>query len=298
MSLSQDSTSLVTIQSEAHVNVWLLPNNDPGAARQITDGIGQYNGVLGLTWMPDGRIVYVSRAGGSQDVWIMDQNGKNNIQLTTVETRADRYPTVSPDGRYIVFVSTRTGNSNLYRLELETGDQVQLTRGISDEFPAISADGKWVIYTATGSTNFRLWKVSIDGGEPEQLTNQLSQWPTVSPDGRSIACWYRPVSNARWQIAIIPISGGNPERVFNVPPTAETPIPIRWMPDGKGISFVDTRDGVSNIWFQPFDGGAPRQLTNFISDQINWFDWSRDGKQLACSRGTVTSDAVLISEFK
>jgi TolB protein len=227
----------------------------------------------------------------------MDQDGKNNTQLTTLETRADRYPTVSPDGRYIVFVSTRTGNSNLYRLDMQTGDQMQLTKGTSEEFPVISADGKWVIYTATGSTNFTLWKVPIDGGESIQLTDKLSQWPAVSPDGQNIACWYRADPSARWQIAIIPISGGDPQKVFNVPSTAETPIPMRWMPDGQGISFVDTRNGISNLWNQPLDGSAPRQLTQFTADQIFWFDWSLDGKQLACSRGTGTSDVVLISEF-
>jgi eukaryotic-like serine/threonine-protein kinase len=295
MSLTGDSKALVTVQFEAHVNVWLVTNNE---AKKITDGVGQYNGVRGLTWTPDGRLVYVSRASGSQDLWIMDQTGKNKIQLTTPETQADIYPAVSPDGRYIVFVSPRSGNSHLYRLDVQSGDQLQMTQGTGEEFPAIAADGKWVIYNATGSTNFTLWKVSIDGGEPVQLTSRLSQWPHVSPDGQKIAFWYRAEPAARWQIAIIPISGGDPEKIFDVPPTAEPPIPVRWMPGGKGISFVATRDGISNIWSQPLDGSAPRQLTNFTSDQIFWFDWSGDGRQLACSRGSVNSDAVLISEFK
>ncbi|MCI0339156.1 MAG: DPP IV N-terminal domain-containing protein, partial [Acidobacteria bacterium] len=298
LSLTDDSTALAMVQTEAHVNVWLMPNYDSDRAKKITDGIGQYNGEMGLTWTPDNRLVYVSRAAGTQDVWIMDQEGKNNIQLTTSETRADRYTTVSPDGRYIVFVSTRTGNSNLYRLDLQTGDQLQLTNGVSEEFPEISPDGKWVIYTATGSINFTLWKVAIDGGAPVQLTDRLSVWPDVSPDGQWIACWYRSDPSERWRIAIIPISGGSPVKVLQVPTTAETPIPMRWMPDGKGISYVDTRDGISNILTQPLDGSAPRQLTNFTSDRIFWFDWSQDGKQLACSRGTVTTDVVLINEFK
>ncbi len=297
MSLTDDSRALVTIQSEALVNVWLMPGNDPGRARQITDGIGQYNGVRGLTWLPDGRLAYVSRASSSQDIWLMDQNGKNNLQLTTPETRADIYPAVSPDGRYIVFVSTRTGNSNLYRLDLTTNDQIRLTNGTSEEFPTITADGKWVIYTATGSTNFRLWKISIDGGEPVRLTDSLSQWPVVSPDGQTLACWYREVPTSNWKIAIIPITGGSPVRILTPPASAETSIPVRWMPDGKGISFADTRSGISNIWTLPLDGSAPRQLTFFTYDLIYWFEWSRDGKQLACSRGRESSDVVLINQL-
>jgi serine/threonine protein kinase len=296
MSLSYDDRNLVTVQSEAHVNVWLLPNADTSKAARITDGIGQYNGVRGLTWMPDGRLAYVSRISGSQDIWLMDQQGGNQRQLTTTETRADIYPAVSPDGKYIVFVSTRTGNSNLYRYEVDTGDWLQLTSGPGEEFPAISGDGKWVIYTATGAAKFTLWKVPIEGGEPEQLTRKLSQWPDVSPDGQKIACWYRSDANAKWQIAILPVEGGEAEQVFDVPPTAETPIPIRWMPDGKGISFADTRGGASNIWNQHLDGSQPKQLTFFSADQIFWFEWSRDGKLLATSRGRVMSDVVLMTE--
>jgi serine/threonine protein kinase/dipeptidyl aminopeptidase/acylaminoacyl peptidase len=302
MSLSDDSRALVTVQSEAHVNIWLMPAGNQGAdsarARKITDGIGQYNGVGGLTWLPDGRIVYVSRASGSQDVWLMNADGSNARSLTAAETRADRYTAVSPDGRYVVFVSTRTGSSNLYRYDLQTGEQVQLTKGTSEEFPAVSADGKWVIYTATGSIKFTLWKIPITGGEPVRLTDQLSQWPAISPDGQRIACWYRADAQAKWQIAILSMNGGAPEQILDVPAAADTAIPVRWMPDSKGISYVATQTGIWNVWNLPLDGGPPKQLTQFGSDQIFWFDWSRDGKQLACSRGTVTSDVVLINEFK
>jgi eukaryotic-like serine/threonine-protein kinase len=298
LSMTADSTALVTVQSEAYVNVWISQENGSVLPRQITDGTGLNNGRRGLTWLPDGRLVYVSSASGSQDIWTMDQYGRSNIQWTSAETRADIYPSASPDGRYIVFVSTRSGNSNLYRLDLKTRDQLQLTYGTGEEFPEVSADSKWVIYTATGSTDFTLWKVPIEGGHSVKLTDRLSQWPDASPDGQRIAYWYRPEPNARWQIAIIPIVGGNPERVFDVPPIAETPIPIRWMPDGKGISFVATQDGISNIWQQPIEGSPPRQLTNFSSDQIFWFDWSHDGRQLATSRGRVTGDVVLFSKTK
>jgi Tol biopolymer transport system component len=59
-----------------------------------------------------------------------------------------------------------------------------------------------------------------------------------------------------------------------------------------------TRNGVTNLWAQPIDGSAPTQLTNFASERIFSFDFSRDGKQVALSRGTQTSDVVLISNFK
>src|SRR5262249_19554776 len=184
------------------------------------------------------------------------------------------------------------------RYDLSTGEQKQLTNGASEEFPAVSADSKWVIYAATGSSKFTLWKVPIDGGPSVQLTDKLSTWPDVSRDGQKIACWYRAEPGARWQIAVIPISGGDPEKVFDIPPNADTNIPTRWMPDGRGVSFVATQNGVTNIWRQPLDGGASKQVTNFTTDQIFWFDWSKDGRQLACSRGKSLTDVVLITDTK
>lgn len=64
------------------------------------------------------------------------------------------------------------------------------------------------------------------------------------------------------------------------------------------LVFTRTSNGVSSVWTQPFDGGPPKQITDFEDQRIFNFAWSRDGKQLALSRGTVNSDVVLISGFK
>lgn len=73
---------------------------------------------------------------------------------------------------------------------------------------------------------------------------------------------------------------------------------LYWLSDGHSLAYIVTREGVSNIWSMPIDGGAPKQLTNFITDQIAWFDLSRDGKPTLFSRGATTKDVVLISGFK
>ena len=70
--------------------------------------------------------------------------------------------------------------------------------------------------------------------------------------------------------------------------------PLRLTPDGRAITYINDRDDVFNLWGQPLDGSPPKQLTNFTSDKIFWFDWSRDGKQLVLARGTITSNAILI----
>jgi Tol biopolymer transport system component len=73
---------------------------------------------------------------------------------------------------------------------------------------------------------------------------------------------------------------------------------LSWNADGSAIVYVVTSGGVSNLWAQPVNGTERKQLTNFTSDRIFWFGFSRDGKQLALARGRSTSDVVLISNLK
>jgi Tol biopolymer transport system component len=89
-----------------------------------------------------------------------------------------------------------------------------------------------------------------------------------------------------------------PVKSFTVPSTAKTWADIHWTPDGRGIAYIDTIGTVGNIWQQPLEGGAPRQLTDFKTDRIFRFAWSADGKRIVCSRGIETNDVVLISNFR
>jgi tricorn protease-like protein len=57
-------------------------------------------------------------------------------------------------------------------------------------------------------------------------------------------------------------------------------------------------NNVSNIWSQPVGGGKPKQITDFNDMLITGFAWTRDGKQLACTRGALLRDAILVTDLK
>ena len=107
----------------------------------------------------------------------------------------------------------------------------------------------------------------------------------------------------RFRTAVISSDGEPPMKTFDLPQFFGTIGPgfftqeIWWTVDGRALTYIDTKDGVSNIWAQPIDGSAKRQLTNFTSDLIFFYAWSRDGKKLAVARGSKTSDVVLITDM-
>jgi Tol biopolymer transport system component/DNA-binding winged helix-turn-helix (wHTH) protein len=298
MSLTADSKTLVAVRSDIHPYVWVAPEGDAGRARQITSGPGTSNDYWGFSWTPDGRIVYVSTLSGNQDIWIMNADGSGQKQLT-FDRSPDFDPTVSPDGRHVVFASERSGSNKIWRIDIDGGNPTQLTRGAAADFlPNYSPDGRWVVYTSDDTRERRVWRVPAGGGEQTRLTGRTAVWPAVSPDGRLVACWHLNERTKAIALAVVPVEGGEPVKWFDVSPTANTWAEIRWTPDGRGLTYVDAPSGVGNIWLQPLAGGPPKRLTDFMGDRIFRFDWSRDGKQLVCSRGTVTNDVVLIDGLR
>jgi len=297
VSLTADSSAMVTVQSDSTSDVWVAPQGDASRAKQISSG--EYDGAQGLSWMPGGKIVFTSRESGVTDIWTMEQDGQNQKQLTA-HSRFNYYPWATSDGRYIIFSSTRTGAArSIWRMDADGGNLKQLTDGPGDVYPQTSPDGRWVVFHSSRSGRYSIWKISIDGGQPVPLSDRLTLNPTVSPDGSLIACFHRENQpNAPFKLAIIPFAGGDPIKVLDIPVSVHGPAGLRWTQDGRAVTYVDTINGVSNIWSLPLDGGKPVQLTDFKTDQIFWFDFSRDGKQLAVSRGTQTSDVILIRDFR
>src|SRR5262249_31599042 len=100
------------------------------------------------------------------------------------------------------------------------------------------------------------------------------------------------LTEPKWRVALMPFEGGRPIKLFDFPSRK-----IQWASDGRALTYIDNQSGVDNIWRQPIDGSAPKQLTQFKDGQIVGHAWSPDGKQLACVRGTVSSDAILIGNF-
>jgi Tol biopolymer transport system component len=141
-----------------------------------------------------------------------------------------------------------------------------------------------------------IWKVSIDGGEPIQLTKTGASRPLPSPKGDTFICEYDETSSNP-KLALISVNGGEPLKALDFPNLLKTAV-VQWDQNGEGLIYRDTKNRVDNLYSQMLNGGPPRQLTDFKSDEIFAFDWSQDGKNLVLARGKSGSDVVLITSFR
>jgi serine/threonine protein kinase len=292
VSLTADSSALVTVQSEVSSSIWAVPQGDAASARRLTSGSGTTEGLTGLVCLPNGGVLYTSNASGHSDIWSMNADGSSPAQLT-VNAGNNTAPAVSADGLTVFFSSNRNGHRNIWSMNIDGSSPKQLTNGNADFIPQVSPDGKWLLYQSDSAGKLQVLKRPLDGGTPQPLIDRTVTNPTISPDGKWVAVNAFDEVAGRFGIAYMLIDGGELTKVSYLVDSA-----FAWSPDSKAVLYVDNQNGVSNLMSQPLDGHPPRQVTNFTEGTIFNFAWSADGKQLFLARGAINSDVVLINNVK
>jgi len=288
LSIAAGADKAVATQASRISDIWVGSSREPRNLKKITQAIDR------ICWTPDGRIIYTSTASGNRDLWVMEPNGTRQRQLTAHAAVNDT-PAVTPDNRYIVFRSNRTGVYQVWRMNLDGSNQIPLTNGGGKDFPAISPDGKWVLYNSTNDCH--LWRVAIDGGESERLTEYPALFPAISPDGKMIACLERNEPKRNLSILILPFTGGKPQKRIAFAGGGFSGFRIQWTADGKALVYGIERNGPMAIMKQPLNGGPPQELLDFGEDELFDFGYSSNGESLAVTRGDWQHDIVLISDL-
>ena len=249
-------------------------------------------------WTPDGRILYEQELNGHASIWIVNADGTHQKQLTL--TGNNDKPSVCGSGRLLAYISDRSGSPAIWTMDVDGGHPAMVVKAWPNMVPQLSPDGKWIVYTAIGSGDWTtLWKVPSGGGRAIELNDRLWMWPAISPDGKWIAGFYADKRLSTQtevdSLAVISSDGGRPSKVIPMPPSVSVSS-IRWSRDGRQLTYVDDGKDGDNIWSQPIDGGAPRQVTHFRGASLFDFDWSPDGKQLVFTQGIQVRDVVLIQD--
>jgi Tol biopolymer transport system component len=147
------------------------------------------------------------------------------------------------------------------------------------------------------------FKLSIAGGEPVQVSELqlLTRADSISHRGDRMVVWYFDEKTSQWQLGIMSLENGRVLQTLErlLPGTlspGNMPLPA-WAPADDALLFLETHNGVSNVWKLPLNGGPRTQLTHFTSDIIWSFAVAPDGT-LFLGRGNIESDAILIHNFR
>jgi Tol biopolymer transport system component len=291
LSLTADGASLVTVASDVLASVWLLPRDGKGRPRRVTSS--KIDGLHGLDFAPDGRIVYTSRDGGEGGLWITSADAGERSPLAAGEGEI-RAPLVTRSGQVFYLARTRSA-VEIRRLALDGSSPRVVASGVFDQDFAVSPDERFVVYSALHEGESRLFRVGASGGAPEPVSDDLAFAPVFSPDGRRLAFYYVDRATKRFRIGIAPAEGGSLERSLEAEPPASGS-KIRFRDEGL---YLNTMPGDrANVWLLPLDGKPPQRVTDFQDFILYGFALSPDGKSLAYSRGPRTRDAMLIRGFR
>jgi dipeptidyl aminopeptidase/acylaminoacyl peptidase len=125
------------------------------------------------------------------------------VRTLTRAGAEDRQPVYSPDGRYLVFSSNRTGNLDLWRLTLADGEERQLTDDPADDWdPSFTPDGSGLLWSSNRGGHFEIWEMAVDGSGARQVTNDGAdaENPTASPDGWVVYNSFHPDKAGVWKV--------------------------------------------------------------------------------------------------
>lgn len=177
----------------------------------------------------------------------------------------------------VVFVSKRTGNKELYLMDLDGGNVQQFTKDASISVgPNLSRDGSMLAYTSYKSGYPDVYVIELASGKRTRVAAfpGLNSDPAFSPDGRTLALTLSKDGNP--EIYHMGVAGGTPTRLTRTRGTEASPC---FSPDGQRLVYSSDDRGAPQLYVQPLRGGAERLNTGVL--YATEPSWSPDGKQIA-----------------
>jgi eukaryotic-like serine/threonine-protein kinase len=301
LTVSADGKTLASVLQKSTESLYVLP----AAGSQNSDfkplPLGQRLG--GFNWTPDGsllvndgpRLLRVAVDGGNQTQLIHDP-------------AAGIFDFSQCGADHIVFTWPFHGGNNLaniWRAHADGSGAIRITEGKFETRAICAPGGKWLYFFDREAG--QLSRVPLDGsGKTEPIAGSvvpnsfLSGGMALSADGKTLAYIVEIVDpetqNGHEKLALLDLGSSAPQLV-DVDSRITTG-GLEFTPDGKGVAYAISQNGVDNLVIQPLDGSPRKQITNFTSERITSFSWPPDGKTLGVLRNHSESDVVLLQEGK
>ncbi|MBN1657218.1 MAG: PD40 domain-containing protein [Anaerolineae bacterium] len=234
-----------------------------------------------------GRIAFTAGRTGEREVYVMEVDGSNVINLTNNEAD-DWYPSWSWDRRQIAFVSDRDGSEQIYSMDVETRAVTRLTHAMSHYCcPAWAPDGKTIAFVSDQNENVDIYVLDVETRGTTRLTDNPAndKYPSWSTDGTRIA--FASDRDGNWDIYTMNDEGGD---VVNLTTNPGDDFQPTWSPNSNRIAFTSSRDGNKEIYIMNVDTQGVTPLTHKTEDEWNP-SWTRDGRYIVFLRGNNDEEA-------
>ena len=234
------------------------------------------------SWSPDGqKIAFTSYRSDTEEIWVMDKDGGNFIQLTH-NAFGDWSPAWSPDGKTIALTSDRTGLNQIWLMDSNGLNQRPLTSSPSgssiwNRDPSWSPDGSKLIFTSNRSGKDENWIMDLQSEKVWRHSNGMAEhWhPSFSPDGKQVL--FSSNMTGDWGLWLSDLEGNQLVRMVKDMQFDNNPA-ASWSPDGSKIVF---RNALADLWLMNSDGSQLMPLTKDGKADGWRSSWSPDGKKIA-----------------
>ena len=302
-SVSADGKRLVGTIDEQDWEIWKAPvGSDPKSNAEAAVRL------LGHAWQPmwtqvppAGMLLFNSPATGIRNLWIMPLTGIGAPRQVTFFPAAHvSHAALSADGARVAYVSTESGNGQIWVSNSDSSGARQLTHNNGTNFwPFWSPDGNWVAFASQqpGAAAAEIWKAPSTGGAPVQVTHGGGFRGDWSPDGGRIAYDKQLLQGSVRENdfrATMEVADATTGKLLRTVAVRDLASPI-WSPDGKRLSA--TQD--NSVWTIDPETGEGRRAIQFPPDFVIIFRaaWTQDGKYVIVNRRQRVSHIVLLENF-
>jgi dipeptidyl aminopeptidase/acylaminoacyl peptidase len=233
------------------------------------------------------RVVFASESS-NYDIWSLPVDANRgrvlgDLQRITDDPSADVRPTVSADGRKMVFRSDRTGTGEIWIRDLVTGKETMLSSGPGyKHHSALSPDGSTVVYAVAADPR-SCYSVPSTGGRPEKIGDGCYVIEDFTPDGKGVT-FGSPAEDPKHLFAIFLVDLASKKRTAVLSHPKWDLWGQKFAPDGRWIAFHATEASqMRGVYIAPFraDGNAPPETWIAVSEpQGEQERWSPDGNLL------------------
>jgi Tol biopolymer transport system component len=205
-------------------------------------------------------------------------------QITRDNQRIEAF-SVSHDGQWLAYDSDRGGNADIYKVRIDGGEPIQLTKDAGNDFaPSWSPDDRELAFHSSRTGVRRIYVVGAEGNNERRVTNEGDHGyaPDWSPDGTRLV-FMTNFGPDRGNAVIT----RQPDGTWSAPQRITLPAHQatwgRWSPDGRWLAYpMLMRDASTVAAIQPAEGGPARIVAKLdpAAGGVAWVSWGRDATVL------------------